>query len=82
LTENFARVGSLWVSVEPNIRYHGHLSQMFLNFSVSHGMWVLCSLWNAMKSCVSLCHHLKQGQYYYQKCVVILYNGTCEVALM
>jgi len=32
-----------------------------------------------MKSCVSLCHHLKQEQYYYQKCVVILYSGTFEI---
>jgi len=32
-----------------------------------------------MKSCVPLCHHLKQEQYYYRKCVVILYNGTFEI---
>jgi len=82
LTENFARIESVWVSVEPNISYCGCLSQMFLNFSVSHSMWVLCSHWNTMKSCVSLCHHLKQGQYYYKKCVVILYIGTFEMAVM
>ena len=42
----------------------------------------LCSLWNTMKGCVSLCHLLKQEQYYYRKCVVILYNGTFEMAFV
>jgi len=60
----------------------GRLSQMFINFSISHSMWVLCSLWNTMKSCVSLCNHLKQEQYYYWKGVVILYIGTFEMAFM
>ena len=61
----------------------GCLGQTFVNFSISHGMWALCSLWNTMKSCVSLCHHLKQEQYYYWKCVVvILCKGTFEMAFV
>jgi len=60
----------------------GRIGQMFINFCVSHGMRLLCSLWNNMKCCVSLCHHLKEEQYYYQKCVVILYTGTFEMAFV
>ena len=57
----------------------GRLGETFVNSSVSHGMWALCSLWNTMKSCVSL----KQEQYYYWKCVVvILCKGTFEMAFV
>jgi len=59
----------------------GRLGQMFINFSISHSMQ-LCSLWNTVKSCVSLCHHLKQEQYYYRKYVFILYNGAFEMAFV
>jgi len=41
---------------------------------------VLCFLWNTMKSCVLLCHHLKQEHCNYRKYVVLLYNGTYEMA--
>ena len=52
----------------------GCLGQVFVNFSVVCSMWVLCTLWSTMKSCVSLCHHLKQEQCCYRKCVVIFYT--------
>jgi hypothetical protein len=83
LTENFARVEAVWV---PNIRWH---YEVLLWSSWSD----LCELlhftqlvnvvlqWNFMKSCVPLCHQLKQGQYYY-RCVIILYSGTFEMAFV
>jgi len=36
--------------------------------------------WMFVNFSVSLCHHLKQEQYYNQKCVIIVYNGTFEMA--
>ena len=60
----------------------GRLGQMFVNFCVVRSVWVLCTLWSTMKSCVPLCHHLKQEQYSYRKCIVILYSGTFEMAFV
>jgi len=51
LIENFATVGPLWVSVDGSMMSScGCLSQMFVTYSVSHSMCVLCSLWITMKS--------------------------------
>jgi len=61
----------------------GRLGQTLVNLSVSHGMWTLYSLGNTIKSCVTLCHHLKHEQYYYRKCVVvILCKGKFEMAFV
>jgi len=73
------------VLVEPNIRWYYEvllLSRSDVGELHFTQHFVLCSLWNTMKSCVPLCHHLKQEQYYYQKCVVILYNGAFEMAVV
>jgi hypothetical protein len=83
LTENFARVEAVWV---PNIRWHYEV----LLWSSWSGLRELLHFtqlvnvvlfWNLMKSCVTLCHHLNQEQYYYWY-VVILYSGTFEMAFV
>ena len=84
MLQELGQCGCLWSlilcgSIKPCCR----LGQTFVNLSVSHGMWTLCSLGNKIKSCVILCHHLKQEQYYYRKCVVvILCKGTLEMVFV
>jgi len=85
ILQNLGQCGCPWSlklggSMKPGC---GRLGQTFVNFYVSHGTWALCSLWSTMKSCVTLCHHLKQEHYYYRKCVfVILCKGTFEMAFV
>ena len=56
LTENFARVGSVWVSVEPNIRWHYDIllwssRSDVRKLSVSHGVSVVLSVGHHEKLC-------------------------------
>jgi len=62
ILQELGQCGCLWSSILGGILKSCcvFLGQIFIKFSVSHSMWVLCSLWNTMKSCVSLCHHLNQ----------------------
>jgi len=86
LTENFARVGPVWVSVEPNIRWHYEVLlwssrsdvRKLLRFT-QHVSVVLPV--EHLKSCVSLCRHLKQEQYNYWKCVIQwnIWDGFCII---
>ena len=66
ILQELGHCGCLWILILGGSTklWWGRLGQTYVNFSVSHSMWALCSLWNTMKSCVSLCHHLKQEQYY------------------
>ena len=53
ILQELGQFGCLWILILGDIMKSccGCLSQMFVNFSVSHSMWVLCSLWNTMNSC-------------------------------
>ncbi len=64
--------GCLWSIILSSIMKSccGHLSQMFVNFSVSHSMCVLCSLWNIMESCF-IVPSFEAGTILLSKCVVI-----------
>ena len=67
--------GRQWVQILGGIMKSccGCLGQMLVSFSISHSI-ECCAPRGTPWKVVSLCHHLKQEQHYYQKCVVILYN--------
>ena len=75
------------MSVEPNIRlqYEALLwsSRPDVRKLVRFTRHVSVVLPVEHKNCVTLCHHLKQEQYYYRTCVVvILCKGTFEMAFV
>ena len=68
--ENFARVGAVWVSVEPNIRLHYEV----LLWSSRSDVRKLLRFTQHVSVALPVEHH--------EKYVVILYNGTFEMAFV
>ena len=75
LTENFASVGAVWLSVEPNISWK---YEVLLWSSRSDIYKLLCFTQNLCFIVPSF----ESGTNYYWKCVVILYGGTFEMAFV
>ena len=73
----------MWVYVEPNIRWHYEVL-MWSSQSDVCKLILFTQHVSVVEQYEKLCFivHLKQEQYYYQKYVVILYNGTFDIAFM
>jgi len=87
LTENFARVGTVWVSVEPNVRWQNEV----LLWSSWSDFRKLLHFTQHVSIVLPVEHHEKlcfivpsveAGTILLLKMCVVLYNGTYEMAFM